>query len=238
MEQENQTGDIDLFTREKQSNEAYEKIKNRKAIVVGCGGVGSVLATILAEGGICDMSLIDMDEFSYADNRQLYSTERNQGKNKAIATAHGVAERTMCYVKPYAGNAIEFFNEGGISSAECDVFLCVDSTDARKEVYKAMLAHSQRDRIGQILDVGVERNTIQVLNYKTKNPTDVYKDDGQAHCTTIPLSSFRAFMAASLMSSAYYSLFETEGTEDEPLVPYDHALQVYTNTMTKFLRKI
>jgi hypothetical protein len=45
-------------------------------------------------------------------------------------------------------------------------------------------------------------------------------------------------MAASLMSSAYYSLFETEGTEDEPLVPYDHALQVYTNTMTKFLRKI
>jgi len=238
METPNQEGDLDLFTREKQSNAAYEKIKSRKAIVVGCGGVGSVLATILAEGGICDLSLIDLDEFSYRDNRQLYSTERNQGKNKAVATAHGVAERTMCYVKPYVGNAIEFFKDGGITSAECDVFLCVDSADARRDVFKTMLEYTPRNRVGKIFDVGVERNTIQVLNYQIKTPTDVYKDDGQAHCTTIPLSSFRAFMAASLMSAAYYSLFETEGTEDEPLVPYDHALQVYTNTMTKFLRKI
>jgi tRNA A37 threonylcarbamoyladenosine dehydratase len=127
METESKEGDLDLFTREKQSNAAYEKIKGRKALVVGCGNVGSVLATILAEGGICDMALIDLDEFSYSDNRQLYSTERNQGKNKAIATAHGIAERTMCYVKPYAGDAMEFFKSGGISAAGHDVFLCVDS---------------------------------------------------------------------------------------------------------------
>jgi hypothetical protein len=45
-------------------------------------------------------------------------------------------------------------------------------------------------------------------------------------------------MAASIMSAAYFSIFETEGPEDAPLVPFDHSLQIYTNTMTKFLRQI
>ena len=233
--------DIDLFSREAQSNAAYEKIKDRKVTVVGCGNVGTVVATILAESGIRDMNLIDFDEFSYVDNRQLYSTEGNIGKNKAVATAIGVAERANCYVKPYNGNAIELFAQGVINLKDQDIFMCVDSVPARKEIFQNALysVADERNSIGKILDVGVEKNTIQVIVYDGKNPEHVYgEDDGAAHCVTIPLASFRAFHAASTMVGAYFSLFETEDVEDKPMVPPDHALQIYTNTMEKFLRSI
>lgn len=229
------TEEVNLFSREAQSNKAYEKIKKRKVCVIGCGNVGSVVATILAESGICDIDLIDMDEFSYIDNRQLYSTESNMEVNKALATAHGIAERTDCYVKPYEGDAIEMLNNGRLSLNGRDVFMCVDSVAARKDIFDAAMTNHEPEKI---LDVGVEDNTIQVAIYSEKRPHDMYFDSGQAHCVTIPLASFRAFMGASLMVAAYFSLFETEGTEDPPLIPPDHALQIYTNTMEKFLRKI
>jgi hypothetical protein len=227
--------DLDLFTREKQSNLAYEKIKKRKAVVLGCGNVGSVVATILAESGIPELVLVDFDDFSFVDNRQLYSTEDNMGKNKAIATANGIAERSKCYAVPYNANAIDLLKSGVFDPSGYDIFMCVDSVPARKSIFEEL----RKFDTDIIFDVGVENNAIQVSNYGEKGPINLYgKDDGQAHCVTIPLASFRAFMAAALMVDAYFSLFETSGTEDEPLVPTDHALQIYTNTMTKFIRKI
>lgn len=229
--------DLDLFTREKQSNTAYEKIKNRKTIVIGCGNVGSVLATILAESGIPEIVLIDFDTYSYIDNRQLYSTEDSIGMNKAVATALGISQRVNCYTVPYDANAIDLLKNKTIDPSNYDVFLCVDSVPARKEIAKLIKAYDREDRL--MLDVGVEKNAIQIANYDEKTPDNLYgQDDGQAHCVTIPLASFKAFMAASIMAAAYFSMFEVFGTEDEPLVPLDHALQVYTNTMTKFSRKI
>lgn len=231
--------DLEMFTREAQSNEAYEKIKTREAIVIGCGNVGSVLATILAEGGLTVMTIIDFDDFSFVDNRQLYSMEEYSGKNKAITTAIEISKRVPCHIKPYDLNAINLFNSARVNAKEHDVFLCVDSVEARKQIYQTMTSRVDRKDIGTIFDVGVEKNTIQVANYLHKNPSDVFKEDsGAAHCVTIPLSSFKAFMAASIMAAAYYSVFETEGTEDEAMIPPDHALQIYTNTLTTFKRKI
>jgi hypothetical protein len=227
--------DLDLFTREKNSNLAYEKIKKRKTVVLGCGNVGSVVATILAESGTPEIVLVDFDDYSFVDNRQLYSTEDNMGKNKAIATANGISERSKCYAVPYNADAIELLKSGVFDPSDYDIFMCVDSVPARKEIFKQLKTFEP----GIILDVGVEKNAIQISNYDKKTPDNLYgKDDGQAHCVTIPLASFRAFMAASLMVDAYFSLFEVMGTEDAPLVPPDHALQIYTNTMTKFIRRI
>lgn len=233
-------GDINLFSREALSNKAYEKVKDRKVCVVGCGNVGTVVATILAQSGIQNIDLIDLDDFSYVDNRQLYSTESTMGINKALATAHGIAERTNCYATPYQGDAIDLFNDRTIELVGKDIFLCVDSVKARKEIYDAAIynVHGDRHNLGKILDVGVEDNTIQVAIYQKKRPHDMYFDNGQAACVAIPLASFRAFMGASLMVGAYFSIFETEGTEDKPMILNDHALQIYTNTMEKFMRTI
>lgn len=223
-------GDINLFSREALSNKAFEEIKTKKVCIIGCGNVGSVVATILAESGIPVMTLIDMDNFSYTDNRQLYSTESNMDINKAIATAHGIVERTNCYVKPYVGNAINLFKDGIVNLNNHDVFLCVDSAKARKDIFDVI------SNYGKILDVGVEDNTIQVIIYNKKSPHDLYITDDHAECVAIPLASYRAFMGASLMVGAYFSML-IENEEDR-LIPDDHALQIYTNTMEKYLRAI
>jgi len=235
MENPDTERDLDMFTREKQSNAAYEKIKTRKAMVLGCGNVGSVVATILAESGTPELILVDFDDYSFVDNRQLYSTEENMGKNKAVATANGISERSKCYAIPYNANAVELLKSNTFDPTGYDIFMCVDSVPARKAIFDEL----KRFTTGLIFDVGVEKNAIQITNYGEKGPNNLYgKDDGQAHCVTIPLASFRAFMAATIMVDAYFNFFETQGTEDEPLVPKDHALQIYTNTMTKFIRQI
>lgn len=224
---------IDLYSREKQANKAYELTKDRKVLIAGCGNVGSVLATILAESGIRQMVLIDMDDFSYTENRQLYSTEANMGKNKALATAQGIQERAQCLAMPYGGDAIKIISDGLFDIRGFDIFLCVDSVDARKKIFDAAVrAAGGRDKLGVILDVGVQDNTIQITNYTKKTPHDLYFDEGQAHCVTYPLASFRAFMAASLMAGAYFNLFEMEGQQDPPFLRPDKALQFYTNSMT------
>jgi molybdopterin/thiamine biosynthesis adenylyltransferase len=224
---------IDLYSREKQANKAYELTKDRKVLIAGCGNVGSVLATILAESGIKQMVLIDMDDFSYTENRQLYSTEANMGRNKALATAQGIEERAQCLATPYRGNAINIISDGLFDIKGFDIFLCVDSVDARKKIFDAAVtAAGGRGNLGVILDVGVQDNTIQITNYAKKTPHDLYFDEGQAHCVTYPLASFRAFMAASLMAGAYFNLFEMQGQQDPPFLRPDKALQIFTNTMT------
>jgi hypothetical protein len=226
-------GALDLYTRERQANAAFDKIRERKVLIAGCGNVGSVLATILAESGIKTMILIDMDKFSYIENRQLYSTEANMNKNKALATAQGVMERAQCHAMPYNGNAIDLIDRKLFDLTGYDIFLCVDSVDARKKIYDAcMNSAGGRDKLGLILDVGVENNTIQVVNYGMKSPHDLYFDDGRAHCVTFPLASFRAFMAASAMAGAYFNYLEMDGKEDPPFLKKDKALQIYTNTMS------
>ena len=224
---------IDLYSREKQANKAYELTKDRKVLIAGCGNVGSVLATILAESGIKQLVLIDMDDFSYTENRQLYSTEANMGVNKALATARGICERAQCQATPYRGDAIKIISDGLFDINGFDIFLCVDSVEARKKIFDAAVAAAGgRNRLGIILDVGVQNNTIQVVNYDKKTPHDLYFDEGQAHCVTYPLASFRAFMAASLMAGAYFSIFENQGGQDPPFLKPDKALQFYTNSMT------
>jgi threonine dehydrogenase-like Zn-dependent dehydrogenase len=223
---------IDLYSRERQSNKAFEKIKDRKVLIAGCGNVGSVLATILAESGIKHMVLIDMDNFSYIENRQLYSTEANMGKNKAVATALGVAERVGCYVMPFNGNAIDIIKRKIINLEGFDIFLCVDSVEARKGIFDAAIESvGDRKKLGVIMDVGVQDNTIQIVDYTTKTPHNLYFDEGQAHCVTYPLASFKAFMAASVMAGAYFNKFEMEGQEDPPFLKKDRALQIFSNTM-------
>lgn len=224
--------EINLYTREKEANKAYEHIKNRKVFIAGCGNVGSVVATILAESGIQDMIVVDMDEFSYVENRQLYSTEENMGVNKAIATAREIATRADCSVIPLQGNAINLLKANVVDIKGYDIFLCVDSVEARKEIFNAAIQTAKgRNNLGEIFDVGVQDSTIQVTNYFTKKPHDLYFDEGRAHCVTFPLASYRAFMAASFMVGAYFSIFEPKEKDDKPLVPHDKAIQLFTNTM-------
>ena len=60
-------------------------IKNKKIIIVGCGGVGSVLAQLLVRGGFLNITLIDNDIVDETNlQRQIYF-EENLGELKVNA---------------------------------------------------------------------------------------------------------------------------------------------------------
>jgi molybdopterin/thiamine biosynthesis adenylyltransferase len=61
-----------------------ELLKSKRAVVVGCGGLGCYAAEFLARIGLGHLTLVDGDVFAASNlNRQLYSTEANLGRGKA-----------------------------------------------------------------------------------------------------------------------------------------------------------
>jgi len=62
-----------------------ELLAAKRAVIIGCGGLGCYSAEYLARIGIGHLSLVDGDVFAASNlNRQLYSLEANLGKNKAL----------------------------------------------------------------------------------------------------------------------------------------------------------
>ena len=61
-----------------------ESLFSKKAVIIGCGGLGCHSAELLARIGIGHLTLIDGDVFAASNmNRQLNSMKKNLGKNKA-----------------------------------------------------------------------------------------------------------------------------------------------------------
>lgn len=69
------------------------KLLNSKVIVIGSGGLGGAIVELLARLGVGYLKVVDGDVFAAHNlNRQLLSTERNLGQNKAIAASSRIAD--------------------------------------------------------------------------------------------------------------------------------------------------
>jgi len=67
---------------------SQEKIKAGKALFVGIGALGSVVATSLAMQGVGQFLIVDPDTVEISNlNRQLLFTEKHIGKDKAEVAA-------------------------------------------------------------------------------------------------------------------------------------------------------
>ena len=67
------------------TNTEQELLKTKRAVIVGCGGLGCYSAEFLARIGLGHLTLIDGDVFVPSNlNRQLNSLEVNLGKSKAL----------------------------------------------------------------------------------------------------------------------------------------------------------
>ena len=72
-----------LKRQNKNDNEIFEKAK---VSILGCGGLGSNVAMILARAGIGEIFLYDFDKVEYSNlNRQNYKIS-DIGKEKVLAT--------------------------------------------------------------------------------------------------------------------------------------------------------
>lgn len=75
------------------SSEEMLLLKEAKACVVGCGGLGGHVIELLARLGIGHLVVVDGDVFSPSNlNRQLLCTEANLGQNKAREAVNRVRE--------------------------------------------------------------------------------------------------------------------------------------------------
>lgn len=89
-----------LKRQNKNDNEIFEKAK---VSILGCGGLGSNIAMILARAGIGEIFLYDFDKVEYSNlNRQNYKIS-DIGKEKVLATKKIIAE-TIPFTKIHAIN--------------------------------------------------------------------------------------------------------------------------------------
>lgn len=99
--------EVDLDLRDKilkrQNKKDNEIFKNSKVSILGCGGLGSNVAMILARAGIGEIYLYDFDKVEYSNlNRQNYKIS-DIGKEKVLATKK-IIEETIPYTNVHARN--------------------------------------------------------------------------------------------------------------------------------------
>jgi hypothetical protein len=74
--------------------EVQEKLKNSHVIVLGCGGIGNLLATALAASGIGKLTLVDNDDIELSNlTRQFLFTEADIGKFKVDVLKENISAR-------------------------------------------------------------------------------------------------------------------------------------------------
>jgi len=123
-------------------------IRKKSVCVVGCGGLGGFVADSLARFGVGRLTLIDGDVFCSSNlNRQLFSTKKNLGQNKALATAdalHIINSEVAVTAHPLMLNAE---NAPSLLAGHDVIIDCLDSIAARRmlgfacENLKVLLVH-------------------------------------------------------------------------------------------------
>ena len=75
--------------------ENYEKIRTFSVLIVGVGGVGSVVAEMLTRCGIGKLILYDYDKVELANMNRLFYTPQQVGLSKVEA-----AKETLKFINP------------------------------------------------------------------------------------------------------------------------------------------
>jgi len=105
---------------------------NKKACVVGCGGIGGYVIEMLARVGVGAIMCVDGDSFDETNlNRQILSREDNLGSSKALEAKKRIGEinsgvRAIAYDAFFDRNNAKTIIDG------CDIiFDALDNEDSR-----------------------------------------------------------------------------------------------------------
>lgn len=105
-------------------------LKNKKVVIVGCGGLGSAAAELLLRSGVEDLTLIDGDKVELTNlARQLLYEEKDLGKYK-VRTAKEKLLKINSRAKIKEKNV--FLNNKNLSLLKSDLVLdCTDNLETR-----------------------------------------------------------------------------------------------------------
>jgi ubiquitin-like modifier-activating enzyme 5 len=132
----------------------YEKIREKSLIVVGVGGVGSVVAEMLTRCAVGKLILFDYDKVELANMNRLFYQPHQSGLSKVEA-----ARDTLLHINPDVEIEVHNMNittmenfklfvdriqHGGIEGGKVDLVLsCVDNFEARMTVNTACNEENQ-----------------------------------------------------------------------------------------------
>ena len=97
-------------------DENYQKIKDKKVIVFGVGGVGGYVVEMLARSGLENITVVDYDTVSDSNiNRQIIAITSNIGKLKVECFKERISQinnkcDVSCIAKKLTSENIESFN--------------------------------------------------------------------------------------------------------------------------------
>ncbi|VDN58073.1 unnamed protein product [Dracunculus medinensis] len=144
----------------------YEQIRAKTIIVVGIGGVGSVVAEMLTRCGIGKLILIDYDTVELANMNRLFYQPQHSGYSKVDAARHilnlinpdVIIEIYNMNVTSLDGykSLIEIIRNGNLTGGKVDlVFSCVDNYEARMTINSAC---NEEDQVW--MESGVSENAV------------------------------------------------------------------------------
>lgn len=110
-----------------------KKLKKKKVLICGCGGVGSFVAEALARSGVGHISLVDYDSVDPSNlNRQLMTTKENIGEVKVDVLKRRLEEVSNCKVI-----AINAYIDEKFKMKQYDYVVdCIDSLNSKFELVK------------------------------------------------------------------------------------------------------
>lgn len=142
-----------------------KKLKNKKVLICGIGGVGSFTAEALARSGIGQIDLIDFDDIEESNlNRQLMASKNNIGQSKVEVLKKRLEEIADAKV-----NIQKIFIDENYKLETYDYVIdCIDSLRSKFELIKK--AHSLNIPIVSCLGTA-KRLSQKGLTYTTLDKT-------------------------------------------------------------------
>lgn len=110
-----------------------QKLQNASVLVVGCGGLGSVIAVYLASSGIGNIHLVDFDTIDITNlHRQIFYALDDVGKPKAAVLSQFIKKRAPFTEVNFTNNPI---TKDNIFELISTVDVVVDGTDSLPTKY-------------------------------------------------------------------------------------------------------
>ena len=152
-----------------------EKIASKRVTIVGVGGVGGYVATLLARAGVEKMRIIDFDTVSPSNfNRQVVAVKGNEGRLKVEA----LKDILLSINEDIEVDSVpQKLDKDNVSSLLKNSDIVVDAIDIVKDKV-ALIIYCKKHNINVISAMGAGNRYDQPNFYLT----DIYKthDDGLA----------------------------------------------------------
>ena len=189
---------IGLLTREQQ-----DKLKNACVAVCGLGGLGGIIAEILARTGIESFRLLDNGTFEASNlNRQIFCFQESLGRYKTDVT-----EEFLKKINP----DIRIIKEREITENNVEQFL--NGVDVVALTIDSILpvlllsGSARRQKIPLVEGWAVAYGNVRVFTHETPSVEEVYKFPTLGK----PLSELTPQLAKELMFQSVLSLQSIEG---------------------------